>query len=269
VRLVLLGDPVAHSLSPAIQGAALAAAGVPGTYEARRVDEAGLEAAVEELRAGGIDGANVTMPHKRSAAQMCSRLDPDAGRAGAANTLVRVGDDAIGHNTDIAGIRAAWKRAGLPSQGRVLILGTGGAAAAALLALAEREVSLSGRRKGAAARLAERLGVAATEVPWGTGVAGATVVNATPIGMHAEVLPEAVLDGGKALFDMAYGADPTPAAERYRAKGHPVADGIDMLIGQAAESFRLWTGRVADTDAMRAAVAGRTRQIRGSAGPAT
>jgi shikimate dehydrogenase len=228
-----------------------------------------LVAAVEELRTGLIDGANVTMPHKRSAAQMCSRLDADAERAGAANTLVRVGEDAIGHNTDIAGIRAAWKRAGLPTQGPVLVLGTGGAAAAALLALESRELSISGRRDGAGARLARRLGVSATEVTWGTGVAGATVVNATPIGMHAEVLPEAVLDGGNALFDMAYGAKPTPAVERYRGNSHPVADGIDMLIGQAAESFRLWTGRVADTDAMRAAAAGHASQMRGSAGPAT
>lgn len=269
MRLALFGDPIAHSLSPAIHEAALAAAGIPGSYEARRVDAAALSHAVDELRAGTLDGANVTMPHKRSAAAACDELGPNAARAGAVNTLVRVGDTIVGHNTDVAGVRTAWREAGLPAEGPILVLGAGGAAAAALLALEGRPLSISARKAGAGAALASVVGVSATEVAWGESVDGAAIVNATPLGMEGEPLPEAVVAGGEALFDMTYGSDPGPAVTAYRRRGAPVADGEDMLIAQAAESFRLWTGRAADTNAMRAAAARARGEIRSAADTAT
>ena len=265
MRLALLGDPVAHSLSPAIQNAALAAARIPGTYEPRKVDGAGVREAFDELRSGALDGANVTMPHKRLAAELCDEIDPQASRAGAVNTLVRVGGAVIGHNTDIAGICRAWRRVGLPTGSPVLVLGTGGAAAAALLALEGSEIFVSGRRVGAAAELAVGVGVAATEVDWGSGVAGAVIVNATPLGMRGEALHDAVLAAGTALFDMAYGPEETPAAGMFRGRGQPVVAGTDLLVAQAVESFRLWTGRQADEAAMVTALASPVGEGRGVA----
>lgn len=269
MRLVLLGDPVEHSLSPAIQRAALDSTSLPGTYAARRVDEEGLRNAVEEIRRGDLDGANVTMPHKRAAADLCDRLTGDAGRAGAANTLVRVDGAVIGHNTDLAGIRDAWHARGLPGDVPVLVLGAGGAAAAALLALEDRRLSVSARRAGAGAGLAGRLGVDAREHPWGHGLPGAAVVNATPIGMHAEKLPDGVVTDACAILDMAYGPTETPAVRLLRSRGLPVADGADMLLAQAAASFRIWTGRSPDPDAMRRALENRLGEMRGGAAGAT
>lgn len=254
MRLVVLGDPVAHSLSPAIQNAALQAAGIPGSYETRRVDADGMRHAVTQLREGALDGANVTMPHKRLAASLADRLDPAAERAGAVNTLVRVGVEAVGHNTDIAGIRAAWKVSGLPQDGPVVLLGTGGAAAAALLALEGRRVFISARSPDKAADLTRSLRVEAPTIPWASGKEGCVVVNATPLGMNGERLPEAALRGAVGLFDMAYGPQPTPAVLAMGRAGYPVVDGTEMLLGQAAVAFRLWCGQDPDTGAMRAAL---------------
>ena len=258
MRLVLLGDPVDHSFSPALHTAALGAAGVPGTYVAVAVDERGLEKAFADLRSGALDGANVTMPHKRSAAGLCDRLDPLADRARAVNTLVRVGSAVIGHNTDVAGIVSVWKKKRLPPDRPVHVLGNGGAAAAALLAVEDRDVVVSSRRPGAAGRLASLVGIAATEVPWGTGVADAVVVNATPLGMANETLPHAVYEGASGLLDMAYGSEATPTVVALRTAGRPVADGTELLVAQAAQAFRLWTGRRADEQAMSDALTAAT-----------
>ncbi|HSG79828.1 MAG TPA: hypothetical protein VLD62_09630 [Acidimicrobiia bacterium] len=254
LRLVVLGDPVAHSLSPAIHTAALAACGLEGRYRARRVDAAGVRAAVDEIRDGTLDGANVTMPHKATAAAAADRLDDQARRADSVNTLVREDGRVVGHTTDVGGIRDAWSRAGLSDEAPVLLLGGGGAAAAALLALEGRDLVIATRRPGAGAALVERLEVTAEEAAWGAGVLGAVVVNATPIGMHGERLPDEVLDRAGGLFEMAYGPHPTPAVARARREGMPVAEGLDMLVAQAARSFTLWTGIEAPIEAMREAV---------------
>ena len=250
----MLGDPISHSLSPLLHNAAFAATGLDGTYEARRVNAAGLTAAVAEIRTGRLDGGNVTMPHKELASRICDRLAATGARAGAVNTLVRVGRGVVGHNTDIAGIRAAWAAAELPAAGAVLILGAGGAAAAAVLALEGRDLTVSSRRPQAARNLLTRLAVAAAVVPWGTAVPDAVVVNATPLGMHGEVLPAGPLSGAAGLFDMAYGSGETASVREMTERGLPTADGKSMLLHQAAAAFELWTGRAAPLSAMRAAL---------------
>lgn len=255
MRLAVFGDPVAHSLSPVIHEAALAAAGIPGGYEARRVDARGIEAAIASIRRGELDGANVTMPHKRLAARLADRLETAAARTGAVNTLVRVGFAVAGHNTDVAGIRASWRASGLPRSGPVLLLGNGGAAAAALLALEGRDVHVSSRREHAGLELARAVGVAAVEHPFGRPLPGATVVNATPLGMNGEQLPAGLVDEAVALFDLAYGPAPTPAVVVARARNLPCADGRELLVAQAAESFRLWTGHEMEMSAVRRALA--------------
>ncbi len=254
MRLVVLGDPVEHSLSPAIHTAALAEVGIPGSYRARRVDAAGMSEAVEQIRAGDLDGANVTMPHKGRAAALCDRLSSDAALTGAVNTLVRVGDEVVGHNTDIAGVRNAWRWGGLPGNAPVLILGAGGAAAAALVALSGRDLHVTARRHESATAAVDLTGASAHVVAWGEPVGGAVIVNATPLGMRGEKLPAAYIEAASGLLDMAYGNGPTPAEVTVAGRGLPVAGGPTMLLGQAVESFRLWTGRPAPVGVMRAAL---------------
>lgn len=237
-----------------MQRAAMDAAGVAGSYAVRRVDESGLEEAVAEIRRGELDGANVTMPHKRMAAALVDELAPDAQRAGAANTIVRKPRRLVGHLTDVAGVRDAGDEAGFPNAGPVLVLGAGGAAAAAILAVEGRPLRVAARRPGAARELVQRLGVEGEDVAWGTPWPNATVINATPIGMSGERLPPGVVEEAAALLDMAYRDGPTPAVAIARTGAMPVADGLDMLIAQGAASFTLWTALEAPRNAMRAAL---------------
>lgn len=254
MRLAVAGSPVAHSLSPVIHRAAFDACGIEGTYEAIDCDAVGFAEVLASIRSGRLDGCNVTMPHKRLAHELVDTRSHHAARAGAVNTVVRLGERLVGHNTDVVGIVTAARLAGLPDEGPVLVLGAGGAAAAALLAFEGRPLSISARRTERAAALVEAVGVDAGVVEFGSPVTGATVVNATPIGMGGERLPDAVVEGAVALFEMPYAAGPTPASLAMSESGRPVAPGVEMLIGQALESFRLWTGCRAPTDAIRQAL---------------
>ncbi len=256
MRLVLLGDPVEHSRSPAIHRAALAACGIEGTYRARRVDAEGVRQACREISGGRLDGANVTMPHKRVAARAADRLSDDARRANSVNTLVRRGDEVVGHTTDVEGIRAVWSSMEFGAERPVLLLGGGGAAGAALLALEGMDLVVSTRRPGVGARLAEGMGVVCREVPWGEPVAGAVVINATPLGMAGEALPGPVLEAASGLFDMVYGDTVAPSVTAARVRGIPATDGLAMLVAQAAASFELWTGLAAPRDVMERAARG-------------
>jgi shikimate dehydrogenase len=256
VKLAVLGDPVSHSKSPAIHNAALAAVGLAGTYEARKVDDRGVRAAFDEVRSGVLTGFNVTMPHKGLAAELCDRLDLDASRAGSVNTVARIEGAVWGFSTDVGGILDAWGE--LPADGPVLVLGAGGAAAAACVALSNRPIYLAARRFGAGADLAQRLAVRGPEitigeVQWGVPVIGSVVVNCTPLGMKGESLPEDVLAAANGLLDMAYGSTVTPAVLAARGMGRKVVEGIDLLVSQAARSFAIWTGLVPPLEVMRKA----------------
>lgn len=250
MRFVVLGDPVDHSRSPAIHTAALAAKGIDGTYVARNVEAAGMANAIDEVRYGRLTGANVTMPHKQIAFELCDRVSESALRSGAVNTLVRRDGEVWGYNTDVEGIRTVWADRELPATSPVLILGTGGAAAGALTALCDRTVYVSGRRDDAARSLLDRVSVDGAVVPWGTPIEGAVVVNATPIGMAGESLPESLLTCSSGFFDLTYGPAESPSTHLVRALGLPVADGRDLLIAQAAASFEIWTGVSAPVDVM-------------------
>jgi shikimate dehydrogenase len=256
MRFALLGDPVEHSRSPAIHTAALRAVGLHGDYVARRTDGAGVGAAVAEMRAGVLDGANVTMPLKGPALDAVDSASVEAIRAGAVNTLYLHEGAVRGEITDVGGLRDITESSRQPSAGRVLVLGSGGAAGAAIVAFGDREVVVSARRVTAAQRLVGLTGVDAQTVAWGTGIDDAIVVNATPLGMRGEELPEPVLASACGLIDLAYGEQTTPAVGRLRGLV-PVADGIDHLVAQAARSFTLWTGLSAPRDVMMRAARAR------------
>jgi shikimate dehydrogenase len=241
-RLVVLGDPVEHSRSPLMHNAALRALGLEGRYEARRVDEAGMREAAAEMRRGLLDGANITMPHKRLAFELADQVEGEARRAGSVNTWVVREAVVVGHSTDIPAIRRVFRQRRLP-EGAVTILGAGGAAAAALVALADRPVTVVARRPDAAGAMIERCRVPAAVVSWDEAmIAGGTVVNCTSLGMDGEAIPSRLLDGAEAWFEMVYARGATPAERIARGRGLPVSSGLDLLVAQAEASFELWTG---------------------------
>jgi len=228
--------------------------GIEGAYEARLSDPDGVRAAVRELRSGALDGANVTMPLKAAALEAVDTASLDAIRAGAANTLFLRAGGVHGANTDIGGLQDVWLTRDLPEDAPVLVLGAGGVAGAALVALAGRELIVLARNTDSAEKLVSLAGVEARTIEWGAGFKGPRVlVNATPLGMRGEVIPPEFLSDAIGLVDFAYGSSPTPAVDW--AKGRmPVADGLDLLVGQAARSFTLWTGIPAPLETMQTAV---------------
>ena len=213
-----------------------------------------MREAAAELRRGALQGANITMPYKNLAADLSDQLVGPARRSGSVNTWVMERDRLMGYSTDGAGLRFAWDLGGLPTDGPILVLGNGGAAAAALLEFEAHRLLVSARRSDALPPLIERLGLQAEQVEWGISVPGATVVNATPLGMHGEALPEGIVESASGFVDMSYGGERTPAVETAVRLGIPHAEGLDMLVGQAMASFALWTGVDAAEGVMRAAV---------------
>jgi shikimate dehydrogenase len=252
VRYAVVGDPVAHSLSPPIHRAALAALGLTATYEAIRVEVSALQSVFDDLADGRLAGVNVTMPHKQRAFQLADEVRGEAQRAGSVNTLMPIEGGVVGLSTDVPAIRTEWARKGLP-RGSALILGSGGAAAAALIACEDMELFASARAPGKLSALLQRIGVEAEILPWGSSVPGVVLVNATPLGMNGEALPPGLLAESEGLFDMAYGHLPTPAVIAAGALGQAVVEGLDMLVAQAALSLEAWTALPAPVDVMRRA----------------
>ncbi|MDJ0496867.1 MAG: shikimate dehydrogenase [Acidimicrobiia bacterium] len=251
MKLALFGSPAKHSLSPAMHRAALAATAIDGDYVAREVDLDGFLAGIGELRRGGLDGANITMPYKRTALEEVDELNETAERVGAVNTIAVTSGSLVGDNTDVLGVLAAFGVAGLPEMDPVVVLGAGGAAAAALVALAGRRQYIVARDLGKARDIVARVGAAAETVAWGDPVPAAVVINATSLGMQGESLPEEYTASATGLLDMPYRNEPTPSALLLRKRGLPVADGLDMLVGQAVASFEIWTGRTVGVEVLR------------------
>jgi len=254
----LIGHPVSHSLSPAMQNAAFAASGLPHRYEPRDVDPADLEAAVRSLRTDAVLGANVTVPHKERILSLLDAVAGDALRIGAVNTILREGTELLGENTDRGGFEAALRDARIDVAGkRVLVLGAGGAARAIVIALAASgaRVDVANRTPDRARRLADAFGVGAVAWPDEAALAVDVIVNATSAGLHGEdPLAGMALPAGAAIVDIVPTAAETPLARRAREAGNTVVDGLLMLLHQAAASFHLWTGRDAPLEAMRAAL---------------
>jgi shikimate dehydrogenase len=263
----VIGDPVEHSRSPRMHNAASAALGLDRVYVALHVAPADLAAAVRGLRALGVEGVNVTVPHKAAAVALCDDLGDEARDAGAVNTLSFPGNGSVrGDLTDGLGLVAAL--AEVPE--RAVVLGAGGsarAAAAALLRAGTRSITVVARRLETADRLADALAdlasgaevEAAATVPAG---AGGLLVHCTPVGGIAALkqlpVPADVIERMDAVADFAYRADgsPTPLAEAALAAGLPVVDGLELLVRQGALSFERWTGIEPPLDVMRRAARG-------------
>lgn len=256
-RLGVLGWPVAHSRSPAIHGAVHRELGIDASYELLPVPPGDLVAAVAGLRAMGWLGANVTVPHKQAVVACCDVLTPEAELVGAVNTLHFTAGGLVGDNTDARGWSAAMdaEQPGWDGRGSALVLGTGGAARAVVVGLARRgvAVAVAGRRVTAARELADlalaagapaAFAVATTdEAALATAVErAAVVVNATPLGMHGERLPEPLmrLRGDQAASDLVYEPARTPFLVAAAAAGAPAVGGLGMLVHQAALASARW-----------------------------
>ena len=240
-RFAVLGDPVEHSRSPWLHGAMLEISGLEGVYERVRADNAVLAAAIEGLRGGEWDGLNITMPLKTEAARLADSLSSTAARASSVNTLKLSEGEISGYSTDSSTFSELLASPRFTERSSVLVLGNGGSAAAALAALGnEPNVYVAGRNEEAVDALTMRLG--GTQVRWGSAVAGAMLINATPIGMLGEELPEEMLGTASGLIDLPYGDQETFAASKARSLGLPLADGHEFLLRQAIASFALWTG---------------------------
>jgi shikimate dehydrogenase len=239
-------------------------------YLAFEVPAASVEAALAGMRALGIDGLSVTMPHKAAVAAACDRLSPVASRLGAVNTVVRRGASLEGHSTDGEGLLGALGDLGFAAEGqRCLLLGTGGAARAVALAFGAAgaaSVTVVGRRPDVAAACAALAGPAGRVGDVSCASDASIIINATPVGMgnvrglHGEVeeqLPLALDDSrlgpGQLIVDLIYAPAVTPLLEKARHRGAQAVNGLGMLIHQAALQFRLWTGEDPPLEVMSAA----------------
>ena len=261
---VILGWPLEHTLSPQIHNAAFNALDLEWRYEAWPTPNRRLGRTVKRIRTENeLRGANVTMPHKESVVRFLDDTSGDAREIGAVNTLQKLGDKLIGHNTDVDGFREFLTGdAGYDVAGRrALVLGAGGAARAVVRALDELgagHVSIAARNERVATEVAYLGRPAATAVSWAdaTAVAEACdlVVNATPLGMEQETpLPEARWREDQVVVDLVYRPPITPLMAAARAGGAVAWGGLGMLIHQAAASFRIWTGQDPPLETMSAA----------------
>jgi shikimate dehydrogenase len=251
----ILGDPVAHSLSPLMHNAAFQALGLSAAYVPLRCVEDDVPHLIAALtRAGG--GGNVTVPHKAAAARAVDRCRELAHLLAACNTFWADGDGSIGENTDVAGIETALDELGAPS-GPWLLVGTGGSATAAVGAAKARGtavavVSRSEERRARFLDWARGIGVAIA-LPDDCSVA----INATPLGLGPnDPLPlERPPHGIRAVLDLVYARGETPWVRAMRTAGLKAQDGRIMLVAQGAAAFRCWFPGIAPPmDLMRGVV---------------
>jgi shikimate dehydrogenase len=258
-KLAVIGHPVEHSRSPAMQTAALAELGLgeEWSYEAIDVAPDGFERLARELPGRGFVGANVTVPHKGAALAVADTLTETAREIGAANTLSFEDGEIRAGNTDAGGLLAALPAP--PGGSRALVLGAGGAARAVVWGLLREgaAVDVWNRTPLRSTNLCEELGGRAVEEP--DAATYDLIVNSTAAGLRGEdpfeelpLLPAAFVPG-QVVVDMVYGREPSALLAAAGAAGATTVDGIEVLVRQGALSLQVWTGRDAPLAAMRAA----------------
>jgi shikimate dehydrogenase len=235
-----------------MHNAAFAALGLAWSYELLDVPADGLHAAVDRLRETDVAGANVTIPYKQAVMERLDGLDPDAMRARAVNTIVRDGERLVGSNTDVAGIRSAIADVGLEPRGaNVVILGGGGSARAAAVALDGAHLTFVSRHPDEDDLPGRVVAWSDPALP-GLARSADLLLNATPLGRRDEMpLRPASLPKEGAVIDLVYVTGGTPLVRKSRSLGLRTADGWAVLLAQGACSFEAWTKRAAPLDAMR------------------
>ncbi len=270
-RVVLIGHPVAHSLSGAMQQAAFDELGIDAKYELWDRAPIELGDAIVELRGDDFLGANVTIPHKERVVPMVDRLTEEASFTGAVNTLTREGKRLIGHNTDVAGFKVALDklvgRQKMPRQ--AVVLGAGGGGRAVVYGLIRegfQRVVVFNRHLHRAEGLVKHFGRTAAHMelramPWHESIIESEVaktkvlINATSIGLPSDMspIPAEALHADLLVLDLIYNR--TRLLRDAEAAGATVADGELMLLHQGAAAFTLWTGQPAPLALMQAKLA--------------
>ena len=271
-RVVLIGHPVAHSLSGAMQQAAFDARGIDARYELWDRAPIDLPEAIEEIRGNDFLGANVTIPHKERVVPLIDRLTEDAQATGAVNTLTREGRRLIGHNTDVPGFSVALDRlvgrAKMPRQ--AVVLGAGGGARAVVYGLIRvgfQRVVVFNRHLHRAEGLVKHFARSAAHMelramPWHESIIEAelaktrVLVNATSIGLTSDVspIPGEILRAELLVLDLIYNR--TRLLRDAEAAGCRASDGETMLLHQGAAAYTLWTGQAAPLELMAEALGG-------------
>jgi len=269
----IFGDPVAHSLSPRMQNAAIQASGLDAAYVPFHVTTAQLCDAVKAIRAMSIRGVNLTIPHKEAACDLVDELDASAQMIGAINTIVNDNGRLKGYNTDGLGLLKALKQElGCDVAGkRVLLLGAGGACRAALVALCQAKaawVGIANRTRNRSQALIEEFsakfsGTAFAEYELGPSLLNTCdglvdlLVNTTSVGLKREDFGFPVVDclkPGGAVFDMVYAPESTMLLDQAMKRGLDTADGLGMLAAQGEAAFALWFGHTPEPLVMRRAL---------------
>lgn len=256
--LGLLGHPVRHSLSPRLHNAAFRHQALDLVYLAFDVPPERLPAAIAGVKALGMLGVNLTVPHKEAAIPLLDEIDPLALQVGAVNTVVNRDGALHGYNTDVSGFAAALASVlpGDTAGRRCLVLGAGGAARAVVAALVDQgaAVFVHNRTQSRAVDLCRaadawgsgRCRVVAAEQLDESAKSADVIVNATTVGLQGEVkelpIPVDTIHSGQLVVDLVYGTGPTKLVEVARKRGAIALDGKEMLVMQAALAYRLWTG---------------------------
>jgi shikimate dehydrogenase len=235
-----------------MHNAGFRALGLGWTYELLDVSPEKLPAALKRLREPDVAGANVTIPHKQAVMQQMDAVDPEAVKARAVNTIVRDEGRLVGSNTDIAAIRSAIASVGVEPKGaKAVILGAGGAARAAAVALDGAHLTFVSRHPDDADVPGRVLAWDDPSLHSLTRLAD-VLINATPLGRREEMpIRPAALPRDGAVIDLVYVTGGTPLVRKARSLGLRTADGWDVLLLQGAMAFEKWTGRPAPVDAMR------------------
>jgi shikimate dehydrogenase len=257
----LIGKPVAGNPTEELLEAAFASAGLDARYVSLEVEPAALADAARGLRALGVRGFHVTVPHKVSIVPLLDRLTDAARLAGAVNCVKREGDALVGDNTDGRGFLESLREVGDPRGATAVVIGAGGAARAivAELSLAgAARITVVNRTLAHAVELCSdgRCEAEPLTEPWPVPAAADVVVQATTVGMGDPEarLPLAWSEGAGVAADVVIAPPRTAFLRDAEAAGRATLDGLGMLVAQAAVGFRWWTGVEADTDAMRLAL---------------
>jgi shikimate dehydrogenase len=267
----IIGDPIEHSLSPAMQNAAFAELNLDYVYVPLRLPRGAAAMGAEAMRALGLRGLNVTVPHKVDIMGFLDSIDPQARRIGAVNTIVNERGRLVGYNTDAAGFMQGLASHNIGvSKADVVMIGAGGAARAVAFSLSEggANITILNRDTERAESLAREVSAAEgpvvshgalTDAELESRLPGATLlVNATSIGMHPAVevspCPRHLLRRDLAVYDIVYNPRETLLLRDAAECGAVAVNGVEMLVGQGARAFELWTGLPAPVALMRAVV---------------
>ncbi len=276
-NLGVIGDPIIHSLSPVMQNCAISELGLDYVYIAMQVKCDALASAVRGLRDLNFRGFNVTIPHKTNIIPLLDEVDEDARAIGAVNTVVNSEGRLLGYNTDVCGFVGALKHHGFSIDGKhVVLMGAGGAARAVVWGLIKNhaaEITIGVRNPRKALALVEyfRKYMDIQLFDWNAPefseklLSADLLVNSTPLGMYPNLaaMPPVAweqLNPAAFVYDIIYTPAQTRFLQQAAAGGHPTLNGEEMLVGQGAASFQLWTSKIANQDTMLSALREALRQ---------